>query len=69
MFPKLGKKGPRTKWGCEAYALLTPVLIFQQPPVGKLIRGSEGLDVGDRVRGQFIGTDVERGFIDFAQAG
>ena len=29
----------------------------------------EGLDVGDRVRLELIGTDVERGFIDFARAG
>ena len=36
------------------------------PAEGKLIRGFEGLDVGDRVRVQLIGTDVERGFIDFA---
>jgi hypothetical protein len=27
------------------------------------------LDVGDRVRVEIIGTDVERGFIDFALAG
>ncbi|MGA2468536.1 MAG: hypothetical protein ABSH06_29865 [Thermodesulfobacteriota bacterium] len=25
------------------------------------------MDVGDRVRVQLIGTDVERGFIDFAR--
>ena len=35
---------------------------------GKLMRGFEGLDVGDRVRVQLIGTDVEQGFIDFAPA-
>jgi exoribonuclease-2 len=35
----------------------------------KVMRGFEGLDVGDRVRFQLIGTDVERGFIDFFQAG
>jgi hypothetical protein len=29
----------------------------------------EGLDIGDRVRVELIGTDVERGFIDFARAG
>ena len=29
----------------------------------------EGLDAGDRVRIELIGTDVERGFIDFARAG
>jgi hypothetical protein len=39
------------------------------PPAveGKVIRGFEGLDVGDRVHVQFIGMDVERGFIDFAR--
>jgi hypothetical protein len=36
---------------------------------GKLIQGFEGLDVGDRVRVQRIGDDVERGFIDSARAG
>jgi VacB/RNase II family 3'-5' exoribonuclease len=36
---------------------------------GKLVRGFEGLDVGDRVRVTLIGTDVERGFIDFAREG
>jgi len=36
---------------------------------GKLMQGFEGLDVGDRVRVELIGTDVERGFIDFARAG
>jgi exoribonuclease-2 len=33
---------------------------------GKIVHGFEGLDVGDRVRVELIGTDVERGFIDFA---
>jgi exoribonuclease-2 len=34
---------------------------------GRLERGFAGLDVGDRVRVRLIGTDVERGFIDFAR--
>jgi len=29
----------------------------------------EGLDVGDRVRVQLIGSDVAQGFIDFSRAG
>lgn len=33
---------------------------------GKLERGCEGLDVGDRIRVRLISVDVERGFIDFA---
>ena len=32
---------------------------------GKVVRGFEGLDVGDRVRVELVHTDVARGFIDF----
>ena len=46
----------------------TWVRLFHPPVEGKLLQGFEGLDVGDRVRVQLIGTDVERGFIDFARA-
>ncbi len=46
----------------------TWVRIFHPPVEGKLMRGFQGLDVGDRVRVELIGTDVERGFIDFARA-
>ena len=45
------------------------VRLFHPPVEGKLIQGFESLDVGDRVRVELIGTDVERGFIDFARAG
>lgn len=34
---------------------------------GRLERGFQGLDVGDRVRVRLLSTDVERGFIDFAR--
>ncbi len=34
---------------------------------GRIVRGFEGVDVGDRVRVELISTDVERGFIDFAR--
>jgi exoribonuclease-2 len=33
---------------------------------GRLVRGFEGIDVGDRVRVQLVHADVARGFIDFA---
>jgi exoribonuclease-2 len=47
----------------------TRVRLFHPPVEGKLRRGFEGLDVGDRVRVELIGNGVERGFIDFARAG
>ncbi len=34
---------------------------------GRVERGFQGLDVGDRVRVRLLSTDVERGFIDFAR--
>jgi exoribonuclease-2 len=43
--------------------------LVQLPVEGRVERGFQGLDVGDRVRVTLISTDVERGFIDFARAG
>ena len=34
---------------------------------GMLVRGKEGLDVGDRVRVKLVKTDVNSGFIDFSK--
>ena len=45
----------------------TWVRLVRPPVEGRLERGFQGLDVGDRVRVQLIATDVERGFIDFAR--
>jgi exoribonuclease-2 len=43
---------------------------LDRPPVeGKLERGAEGLDVGDRVRVRLVHTDAEKGFVDFARVG
>jgi exoribonuclease-2 len=35
----------------------------------KLVSGSEGVDVGHRLRVQLLRTDVERGYIDFKRVG
>jgi exoribonuclease-2 len=38
------------------------------PPVeGRLIRGEEGLDVGDRLQVKLLGTDPQRAHIDFGR--
>jgi VacB/RNase II family 3'-5' exoribonuclease len=43
----------------------TWVRITRPPVEGRLVRGFDGLDVGDRVDVTLKSTDVERGFIDF----
>jgi exoribonuclease-2 len=43
----------------------TWVRVFRPAVEGRLERGSQGLDVGDRLRVRLISTNVERGFIDF----
>ncbi len=43
------------------------VLVSNPFVEGRVIRGEEGLDVGDRVRVQLIGADPQRGWIDFAR--
>jgi VacB/RNase II family 3'-5' exoribonuclease len=35
---------------------------------GRLVRGFQGLDVGDRVHVELVHTDFEHGFVDFARA-
>ncbi len=50
---------------------VTPKGVFVRvidPPVeGRLMRGEQGLDVGDRVRVTLLATDPQRGFIDFGR--
>jgi exoribonuclease-2 len=49
--------GPKGTW----------VRTFDPPVEGRVVQGSDGLDVGDRVRVKLVHTDAERGFIDFAR--
>ena len=45
----------------------TWVRISEPIAEGKVVKGSTGLDVGDRVRVELVHVDPERGFIDFAR--
>ncbi|OAI43435.1 ribonuclease II [Verrucomicrobia bacterium SCGC AG-212-E04] len=45
------------------------VRILVPPVEGKLIRGGERLKVGQKVFVELVGTNVERGFIDFVRTG
>ena len=44
----------------------TYVRLLHPPAEGRVVRGAEGMDVGDRVRVRLIATDPEKGWIDFA---
>jgi exoribonuclease-2 len=46
----------------------TYVRLLSPPAEGRVMRGEEGMDVGERVRVRLERTDPERGFIDFAGA-
>ncbi len=46
----------------------TWVRVLHPPVEGRVVRGSAGLDVGDRVRVRLLETDVERGYVDFGRA-
>ena len=45
----------------------TYVRVFHPPVEGRVMRGEEGLDVGDRVRVELLDVNVEKGYIDFAR--
>ncbi len=45
----------------------TFVRVLNPPVEGRVMRGEAGLDVGDQVTVTLIGTDPERGFIDFGR--
>lgn len=47
----------------------TWVRLLNIPVEGKLMRGFEGLDVGNRIRVQLLSVNVEMGFIDFKRVG
>jgi exoribonuclease-2 len=44
------------------------VRVLTPPIEGKLVRGEQGLDVGDEINVQLSHVDIDRGFIDFVRA-
>ena len=46
----------------------TWVRVLNPPVEGKIVKGAENLDVGDRVSVKLIHTDIYSGFIDFVKA-
>jgi exoribonuclease-2 len=64
--PRTGERFDGIVTGASAKG--TWVRVFRPPVEGRVVRGERGLDVGERVRVELLGADVERGFIDFARA-
>ncbi len=46
----------------------TFVRVFDPPAEGRVMHGAEGMDVGDQVQVTLLGTNPQRGFIDFGAA-
>lgn len=44
------------------------VRVFDPPVEGRLMRGEQGLDVGDRLHVKLLSTDPNRGYIDFGRS-
>src|ERR1019366_5261099 len=61
--PRVGEKFDAIVTGASEKG--TWVRILSPPVEGKLVQGSAGADVGDRLVVELLQTDVERGFIDF----
>jgi exoribonuclease-2 len=64
--PRVGQTFSAVVTGATPKGVFVRVL---DPPVeGRVMRGEEGLDVGDRLRVKLLAADPERGFIDFGRA-
>jgi exoribonuclease-2 len=46
----------------------TYVRLLHPPAEGRVVQGEKGMDVGDRVKVKLLGTDAEKGWIDFGGA-
>jgi exoribonuclease-2 len=64
LYPHIGQTYSAIVTGVNNYGTFVRTL---NPHVeGKLVEGGKGLDVGDRLQVRLVGTNPERGFIDFA---
>jgi VacB/RNase II family 3'-5' exoribonuclease len=63
--PRIGQRFDAIVTGASSKG--TWVRILRPAAEGKVVRGFQGLDVGDRARVELVHIDVERGFVDFAQ--
>lgn len=66
MHSRIGETFDAIVTGANEHGVFVRVL---KPHIeGMLVRGQNGLDVGDRLRAKLVNTDAHRGYIDFAKA-
>ena len=65
--PRIGRQFDALVTGASAKG--TWARISSPTVEGRIVRGFEGLDVGDAVRVQLLRADATHGFIDFARVG
>ena len=63
--PRIGQRFDAIVTGASENG--TWVRLLEPPVEGRVVTGTSGLDVGDKVRVELISTDVERGYIDFVR--
>ncbi|MFO0932292.1 MAG: RNB domain-containing ribonuclease [Planctomycetota bacterium] len=63
--PRVGERFDGVVTGASVKG--TWVRIFTPPVEGRVVEGFRALEVADKVRVKLVGTDVERGFIDFVR--
>jgi exoribonuclease-2 len=64
--PRVGQSFPAVVTGVTPKGVF--VRVFDPPAEGRLMRGAQGVDVGDRIRVTLVATDPARGFIDFSRS-
>ena len=62
---RVGQKFPAVVTGVTPKGVF--VRIFDPPVEGRLMRGEQGVDVGDQIQVTLLSTDAQRGFIDFGR--
>lgn len=63
---RLGQSFPATITGAAEKG--TWLKLAEYPVEGRLVKGAEGLDVGDRLEARLVAADPERGYLDFERA-
>ena len=64
---RIGQKFPAIVTGRKPSG--TFVRVVDPPVEGMLVRGAEGVDVGDEIEVELLSTNPKRGFIDFGRVG